>query len=144
MDVEIDFPVEFLVDGVPVSHQAKRAESRQEWQATVRSACRAVLQEGHFQSFEPISVTLFHFPETEMKGDVDNIIKPFLDAMKGSVYSDDKQVARVMAQKFDYAKESHFLSPSRMLAEALGRMKPLTYVRLTNDPLEGFRHGFIF
>jgi crossover junction endodeoxyribonuclease RusA len=99
--VEIQFPVEFVVQGTPVSLQAKRRESIREWQATVKRASRSVLPEGHFTAQGPIAVTLYYFPDALMQGDIDNIVKPILDALKRLIYVSDHQVERVLVQKFE-------------------------------------------
>jgi hypothetical protein len=46
MSVEIDFPVEFIVAGTPLSRGNTR--SRAAWQETVKQASYAALPEGHF------------------------------------------------------------------------------------------------
>ena len=137
MTVEIEFPVEFIVFGTPVSLGAKRADSRAAWKQRVRRASLTALPDGHFCSAGPISVTLFYFPAAEMEGDVDNIVKPILDAMCKHVYFDDKQVERVLVQKFEPGRIFQFSNPSKVLENALGLEKPLIYVRLSNDPTEG-------
>jgi hypothetical protein len=37
----------------------------------------------------PIAVTILYFPDTAVTGDVDNIIKPILDALRPGLYLDD-------------------------------------------------------
>lgn len=49
----------------------------------------------------------FHFKGNEV-GDVDNLIKPSLDALKGSVLYDDKQVKRVTAEYFPNSDKDGF------------------------------------
>jgi crossover junction endodeoxyribonuclease RusA len=137
MSVEITFPVEFIVRGTPVSLQVKRSESRTAWKARIRQASARVLPEGHFSSDRSISVTLFYFPVAEMPGDVDNIVKPILDALSKHIYADDRQVERVWVQKFEPGKVFEFRGPSETLSEALAGEKPLLFVRLGDDPSEG-------
>jgi hypothetical protein len=134
--VEIDFPVEFVVLGTPVSAQAKRRESIEQWQARVREASRVALPEGHFASPGPISITLFYFPAADMAGDIDNIVKPILDALRRHIYLDDRQIERLVVQKFEPGRVFQFNSLSAVLSEALGAEKPLLYVRLSDDPYE--------
>jgi len=137
MAVEIEFPFEFVVSGRPASLQAKRKDSIAEWKKRVKQASYAKLPEGHFAAGGPISVTMFYFPETEMQGDIDNIVKPVLDALCRHVYMDDKQVERIWVQKFEPEKLLEFASPSGVLVEAISGDKPLLYVRLSDDPSEG-------
>lgn len=42
-----------------------------------------------------IDIEIFFLSENSIRADVDNIIKPILDAMQGIVYFDDKQVRSV-------------------------------------------------
>lgn len=137
MSVEITFPLEFIVRGTPVSLQVKRPESKVAWKQRVKRASYEVLPEGHFSTESRVSVTLFYFPATEMEGDIDNIVKPILDALCNHVYNDDKQVERVWVQKFEPGRVFQFSNPTELLSEALAGEKPLLFVRLGDDPTEG-------
>ena len=137
MSVEIQFPLEFVVQGTPVSLQTARAKSKEAWKQRVKEASYKSLPEGHFSTESPISVTLFYFPATEMQGDVDNIVKPILDALAKHIYSDDRQVERVWVQKFEPGRVFQFARPSEVLSEALSGEKPLLFVRLGDDHAEG-------
>jgi crossover junction endodeoxyribonuclease RusA len=134
--LEPDFPIEFLVEGTPVSFRTKRAEARTEWQARVKDASRAVLPEGHWATRGPVAATLFYFPEKSMQGDIDNIVKPILDALGRHIYVDDSQIERVVVQKFEPGNVFPFAAPTTTLEEALNRPKPLLFVRLSDDPFE--------
>jgi crossover junction endodeoxyribonuclease RusA len=134
--VELVFPLEFLVSGTAVSLQAKRRESVDRWKARIREASHEVLAEGHFATEGPVSVTLFYFPDSEMAGDIDNIVKPILDALCQHIYIDDNQVERVLVQKFEPEKIFQFGSPSSILEGAIVGDKPLLYVRLSDNPFE--------
>jgi crossover junction endodeoxyribonuclease RusA len=103
MSVEIRFPVEFVVEGTPVSLQARgrRRKSLREWQARIRETSRTALPEGHLATESPIAATLYYFPAVPMQGDIDNIVKPILDALSKHIYLDDHQVHRVLVQKFE-------------------------------------------
>jgi crossover junction endodeoxyribonuclease RusA len=136
MSVEIEFPLEFLVAGTPVSLSAKRRESVDQWKLRVIDATRSVLPDGHFATEYPVSATMFYFPAAEMAGDIDNIVKPVLDALGKHVYVDDRQVHRVLVQKFEPGNVFGFGAPSPILQDALSRAKPILYVRLSNDPFE--------
>ena len=134
--MEIAFPVEFIVDGTPVSAGAKRPETRSAWKERVKAASRTTLPEGHWASADRIAVTLFYFPAKPGQGDIDNIVKLVLDALCRHIYMDDAQVERVLVQKFEPGNVFPFRSPSSALETALSRTKPVLYVRLSNDPFE--------
>ncbi len=132
----IDFPIEFLVKGTPVSLQAKRAEAKQEWKARVKAASKAVIPDPHFASDERIAVTLYFLPDGLMQGDIDNIVKPILDALSSHIYLDDAQVERVLVQEFEPGNIFDFKNPSRKFAAALEEEKPVLYIRVSNNPHE--------
>lgn len=71
-----------------------------------------------------------------MAGDIDNIVKPILDALAQLIYVNDQQVDRVVVQRFDPGKVYEFANPSDRLREAMEAEKPLTYIRVTDDPFE--------
>ncbi|RVO43464.1 RusA family crossover junction endodeoxyribonuclease [Sinorhizobium meliloti] len=134
--MELEFPIEFVVNGTAVSLQAKRRASVDQWKDRVKEHSRVALPEAHFATEEPIAVTLYYFPDTEMQGDVDNIVKPVLDALCRHIYVDDRQVERVSVQKFEPGRVFQFGAPSSTLETALSGRKPLLYVRLSNDVSE--------
>ena len=134
--LEPEFPLEFLVEGTPVSLQAARAASKNEWKERVKAASRTTLPEGHWATFSPIAATLFYFPAAQMQGDLDNIIKLILDSLVQHIYMDDSQVQRIVVQKFEPGNMFSFTAPSKTLADALSHPKPVLYVRLSIDPFE--------
>jgi crossover junction endodeoxyribonuclease RusA len=136
MSLELEFPIEFVVQGTAVSLQAKRRDSIEEWQSRIRQASRSVLPEQYFASRNLIAVTLYYFPGSLMQGDIDNIVKPILDALSRHVYLDDRQVQRLVVQKFEPDGIFKFSSPSDVLGDALQKEKPALYVRLSDDPFE--------
>jgi Holliday junction resolvase RusA-like endonuclease len=135
-DIEIHFPIEFVVDGTPVSAQAVRRQSVHEWKARLVEASKGSLPAPHFASEGPISVTLFFFPASELAADIDNLVKPILDAFKQHIYVDDFQVERLLVQKFEPDRMFEFRTPSATLEDAISRPKPTLYVRLSDDPFE--------
>ena len=71
-----------------------------------------------------------------MQGDIDNIVKPVLDALERHIYIDDRQVQRVLVQKFEPGSVFSFTRPSPILGNALEQSKPALYIRLSDDPFE--------
>lgn len=134
--VEIAFPVEFIVDGVPASLQAG-ARSRQAWMARVRQASLAALPEGHLATAAPLAITLFFFPDRPDGADLDNLIKPVLDALNRHVYIDDRQVERIWAQRVAPGLRYRFERSPLLTTTGLGP-KPTLYIRISDDVLENF------
>lgn len=71
-----------------------------------------------------------------MQGDIDNIVKPILDALSRFVYIDDRQIQRVWVQKFEPGNVFEFESPSSVLLEAINGPKPVLYVRVSDEIFE--------
>ncbi len=68
-----------------------------------------------------------------MLGDIDNIVKPIMDALVRVAYIDDKDVERVVVQKFEPQDEWNFSDPDEQLAAALDAAPPVVYVRVDDD-----------
>jgi hypothetical protein len=134
--MELNFPIEFLVPGTPVSLQSQNAASREFWKTRVKQASIGVIPQPHFASADRISVTLFYLPDEPMQGDVDNIVKLILDALSRHIYIDDAQVERVLVQKFEPGNVFSFSNPSPAVVEAITGPKPVVYIRISNDPFE--------
>jgi crossover junction endodeoxyribonuclease RusA len=137
--MELSFPIEFLVHGTAVSLQAKRAESKNEWKQRIKAASTAVMPQPHFASQEPIGVTLYYLPDEPMMGDIDNIVKPILDALSAHIYVDDQQVERLVVQKFDPGVPFEVENPSETVVAAVTGPRPVLYVRLSDRPREELR-----
>jgi crossover junction endodeoxyribonuclease RusA len=136
MSVEIKFPIEFAVEGTPVSLQAKRRDSIARWKSQIVKASQIVLPPGHFATEAALAITLFYFPAAPMEGDLDNIVKPILDALEKHIYMNDRQIYRILVQKFELTHAFEFASPSPALKEALNTTRPTLYIRLSDDPFE--------
>ena len=74
-----------------------------------------------------------------MAGDLDNIVKLTLDAMSRHIYIDDRQVERIVVQKFETDRVFAFSDPSQTLTACLLGEKPALYIRVSNDPHEDLR-----
>jgi len=135
-ELEPEFPLEFIVLGTPVSFQSPNKKSKKEWKERVKAASRAVLPDGHWATRRRLAVTLLYFPDGPMDGDIDNIVKLVMDALNRHIYMDDKQVERLVVQKFEPDNVFGFTSPSPTLEAALRGDKPLLYVRISDRPFE--------
>lgn len=126
MDVEIPFPLETVVTGVPASLQTKRKAALDRWKGRVRDELRQVLPDGHFATERPIVVKIVYFPDAKRQGDLDNILKPILDALCRFVYVDDKQVETIHLQRLEPDRIGVLLAPSLRLKEAADMSGPRT------------------
>ncbi len=132
VSLEPGLPFEFLVAGTAISQQGS-PRSRAAWARSVREAARDALPEGSWLLTEPLSVTIFIFPGAALQGDIDNRVKPILDAMIGCVYRDDEMIERLVVQKFEPGGGFVFPAATALLKTALSARAPLVYIRVTND-----------
>lgn len=137
--MEIQFPIEFIVPGTPVSLQAARPATKEEWRRQVREASLAALPKPHFASGERVAVAIYNLPAGPMQGDLDNIVKLIIDALSRHIYIDDSQVERIVVHKLEPSRPFEFAAPTDVFAKALGAKRPVVYIRVSNDPFEDFR-----
>jgi len=135
------FPFEFHLAGTPISLQGKPA-SKERWKNEVADAARhrtAEIGKWTYLEPQPLALTIYYFPIAAMGGDIDNIVKPIMDALIGIVYLNDQAVERVTAQKFEPAEAWEFSKPSEQLTAALDTASasedptPVVYVHVAND-----------
>jgi crossover junction endodeoxyribonuclease RusA len=136
--MEIAFPIEFLVSG-PVSLSSQNANARDQSKDRVKNASSIALPNPHFVSNDRLSVTIYYFPAAPMQGDIDNIVKLILDGMCRHVFVDDRQVGRLVVQKFEPGNIFSFTRPTPLMIEAINGPKPILYIRVSADPFEELR-----
>ncbi len=124
-------PFEFVIDGLPVSQQARRRCRVRNWARTVRDAAKQDWDtEPPFTGEVMVSITCF-FEDVSLF-DVDNIPKPILDALKGLVYSNDKQVSDLLCRKRGLNGDLRIQNPSPLLLETLGHSQQFLHIVVTN------------
>lgn len=128
-------PFEFLVEGTAVSLQSS-PDGKAAWKEKVEAAARAALPSGNWLLEGPLSITIYVFPSGDLPGDIDNLVKPILDAMIHCVYFDDSGIERVVVQKFEPTRIFEFRDPSTALQSALDHLGPIVYIRISDDPHE--------
>jgi crossover junction endodeoxyribonuclease RusA len=91
-------PFEFVIEGPPVSQQARRRNRVRQWSGEVRSIAENYWPVGAPPVTVPIMLTITYFYDSVLVY-VDNIPKPILDALKGLVYLDDNQVTDILCRR---------------------------------------------
>jgi Holliday junction resolvase RusA-like endonuclease len=81
------------IPGVPKSLQSKG--SKEDYVQKIREAAKSVVPRP--TKSPRVDIEIFFISKRTMRADVDNVIKPILDALIGVVYMDDKQVRSVRA-----------------------------------------------
>ena len=82
---------------IPGSPRAagKNSRARRRYVEQIRKAASEVVP--YPTKSTRIDIEVFFYAETSLRADVDNVIKPILDALIGVVYEDDRQVRSVKA-----------------------------------------------
>lgn len=124
-------PIEFVVQGVPVSLQTRNRSSLATWKGTV-----ATIAAQHWNA-DPLSEDIelrivFYYDDSPP--DVDNIVKPIQDALVGVVYEDDGQVTDVHSslRSLNGAYRVRGLTPS--LAQGFVDNVPFVHVSVKLAP----------
>ena len=128
-------PLEFALEGSPVSQQTRCQARLRQWSADVRSTA-----ERHWDGSPPVAGPVmisvaYIFDSTPI--DVDNIPKPILDALTGLVYSDDSQVTDLICRVRNWHRSLRTTMPSRAFDEFLRNYNQFTYIRIVDAPTLG-------
>jgi crossover junction endodeoxyribonuclease RusA len=125
-------PFEFLVPGPAVSQQTRRQANRRAWiERIFRQA------EGRWASdaaeTESVALTLTYLHRGGA-GDLDNLAKPVLDALKGLVFRDDGQVTDLILRKRNLSAVLRIENPSPLLSSGLDLGSPFLHVLVDIAP----------
>lgn len=85
---------------------------------------------------EDIEIEIYYATSRKinLRCDIDNIIKPALDALKGIAYVDDAQVRSVAAKLFDHTKKHDISGRVEIISRLLGFMgENITCVAIYSD-----------
>ena len=135
-NISLPFPVEFLIQDTPRSHQSKNAKGKELWKQRIGEIARAhvsTISDFLILDQRPLAATIFYFPPAEMEGDVDNIVKLILDGMLFVIYPNDRVIERVVVQKFEPGVGAVFESLTPTLEQAIGTEPPVIYIRIDDD-----------
>ena len=113
-------PFAFIINGPPVSQQARRRKRVHEWIEEVKSVAAQYWPVEEFPVTGPVMLTITYFYDS-VSMDVDNIPKPISDALEGLVYFNDNQVTDVLCRKRNLNSDFRVENPSDLLAEGFSR-----------------------
>jgi Holliday junction resolvase RusA-like endonuclease len=130
-------PFDFIVQGIPrsvnsTSRKSKRSTTR--WKEKVRSAAAVDWPSAGQSIGVPVCARIIYFHTGRTELDIDNIIKPILDALKGSVLEDDKLVYEVTCRKTEQVPGLRINTAPTKLTDVLGRILDFVYIRITYGP----------
>ncbi len=124
---------EFIINGPPVSQQARRRKRVHEWIEEVKSVAAQYWPVEELPVTEPVMLTITYFYDS-VSMDVDNIPKPISDALEGLVYFNDNQVTDVLCRKRNLNSDFRVENPSDLLAEGLSRSSQFLYIVVEDAP----------
>jgi len=126
-------PFEFVIDGPPVSQQARRRERVRQWRDAVQRVAEQNWPPEELLVTGPIMLTVIYFYDS-VAMDLDNLPKPILDALKGLVYLDDDQVTDIVCRKRNRNSDLRLENPSSFLSEGFRRGNEFLYIVVGEAP----------
>ncbi len=128
-------PVEFTVDGPPVSHQTRHAARLRAWKQTVRDAAAQSWPSDTPPSTARLKITVTYYHDgVAVLLDNDNLLKPIQDALIGLIYEEDRQITDVVVRKTDLNGSFRVRGMSLVLAQGFVRGNEFLYVRVEVAP----------
>jgi Holliday junction resolvase RusA-like endonuclease len=119
-----------VIDGPPVSQQARRRENLRAWRAKVRREAEKTWPSEQPPTSGLVMLRIIYFYDINM--DVDNIVKPIQDALIGLVYIDDKQVIDILVSKRNLAGNLRIDHGLAILAEGFARGSDFLYIAVAS------------
>ena len=126
-------PFEFIVVGIPISHQTKNRARLRAWQAQVRTAAQARWPSGTPPVVVNVRMRIVYYYDGASL-DTDNMIKPIQDALNGLVFEDDQQVTDLVAGKRSLNGSYRVRGMSQVLATGFVNGTDFIYVLVEEAP----------
>lgn len=124
---------EFIVDGPPVSQQARRRDKIRAWEAIVRQEAEKYWFSGQPPATGLVMLKVTYFYDS-VAMDVDNIVKPIQDALKGLAYIDDEQITDLLVRKRDLSGNFKVVNITPILAEGFTRGNEFLHIIVATAP----------
>lgn len=128
------FTFEFTVDGPAFSQRADRRSLRN-WRQRIRDSAKSRWDK-ETPVVEDVMVTITYFHDGS-RFDIDNILKPLLDAMSKLIFVDDSQITDLLCRKRILKDDLEIQNLSTILNEPLRRSRPLVYIVVETAPNQG-------
>ena len=109
---------EFVRLGVPCTVQTQNKSRLDNYRRDLRRIATGLWDGNTAPVTLPVSVVISYYYLADVL-DIDNIIKPILDALNGLVYQDDLQVMKVVSQKIPVSSSALPPMASSLLAAGL-------------------------
>jgi hypothetical protein len=126
-------PFEFIIGSQPVSQQIRRRERLREWKRFVLDEATQNWSPKNTPADGPVCVTLIYLHD-ESALDVDNIVKPIMDALVGLVFPDDSLVTDAIIRSRQLQGAFDLSRASPVLIEGFERGGAFVYVCICDAP----------
>ncbi|HLJ53745.1 MAG TPA: RusA family crossover junction endodeoxyribonuclease [Chthonomonadaceae bacterium] len=128
-------PFEFIIDGPPISQQARSRAQLQTWKSAVRAEAMKRWPVGEPPVDCAVSITIVYYHDgPTVTIDDDNMAKPIRDALNGLVYRDDNLITDSKVRKTDVNGLFYPRGMSDVLASGFVRNRQFVYVRVEFAP----------
>lgn len=121
--------------GVPISAQTSNKARKQAWMSAVTAAAHDVWLEQPLD-FE-LAVDVTYFEPGGWKLDLDNMVKPILDAITGVIWIDDKQLVDIHPARRDLDGYYRIKGMSPIVAQGFVAGEPFIHVKVMMPPDQG-------
>ena len=126
-------PFEFFIKGRPVSQQTRRRSKLREWREFVKQEATRYWSSTHVPANGPVCITLVYLYD-EVVLDVDNVMKPIQDALKGLAFSDDSLVTDAIIRRRQLRGSFDLSRVSPVLIEGFASGGEFIYVHVSDAP----------
>lgn len=126
-------PFEFVIPGPAVSQQTRRRAHRRTWIDRVRRQAEGRWRDQTPPDLGPVLLAVTYLYD-EGAGDLDNLAKPVLDALKGLVFVDDDQVTDLVLRKRDLSTDLRVENPSPILSSGFDLGTSFLHVLVDSAP----------
>jgi len=129
---------EFVIDGPPISQQARQREGLHAWKDLVREEAKRLWPRGSIPSNATLRMTITYYYE-DSPVDVRGIVKPITDALIGLIFNDNSQIDEISQSRQDLHGSFRIPDFSPVLAEGFGRGGEFLHVKIDGLPPLGDR-----
>ncbi len=132
-------PFEFLIKSRPVSQQTRNRKTRsrskrlREWREFVKQEATKYWSSTHVPADGPVCITLVYLYD-EVVLDVDNVMKPIQDALKGLAFPDDSLVTDAIIRRRQLRGSFDLSRVPPVLIEGFASGGEFTYVHVSDAP----------
>lgn len=123
----LPLPLEIILFRKPISLQGS-ATGKHRWQNDIRQEIHSQEPKGCYAHEGDLATSIYCFTTGQVPGDIDNIVKPILDAMCRQVYIDDRQVVSLLVHKYEPHRIMEIHDPAATLATAMTSRRPAVYI----------------